>query len=402
MRAPLRVLCLDIEGGYGGSSRSLVELLRHVDRDAVAPEVWCRRDGPTRARLKALEIPVRVMPDMPKVSSLPRLSRNLAVYGRFALDWASASAFRRALLERIAGGIDLMHCNHEALFWLARWLRRQGLVPLTGHIRTNPWDTPFARFQARTIARSFDHLVFITENEWATVERLAGRSVAGTVIHNVAMPSEAPVEPHPAVPRDGRFRIASLSNYSWSRGVDRLVEVAEAAARRGRRDLCFVVAGDMTLPRSLPGGLGRVARRGGTLADWAAERAVADMFVFVGHVVEPERVLAACHMLAKPTREANPWGRDIIEAMAAGTPVASCGSYCCFVEDSVTGVLQPEFDVLALTERLIALADDRTACEALGKRARERVRRLCDGPARAAELAAVWGEVASTAVYLAH
>jgi len=113
---------------------SLVELLRHVDRDAVAPEVWCRRDGPTRARLEALGIPVRLAPDMPKVSSLPRLSRNLAVYGRFALDWARAGGFRRALLERVDAGIDLVHCNHEALFWLARWLRRHRRVALTGHL----------------------------------------------------------------------------------------------------------------------------------------------------------------------------------------------------------------------------------------------------------------------------
>jgi len=146
--APLRVLCLDIEGGHGGSSRSLVELLRHVDRAAVAPEVWCRRDGPTRARLEALGLPVRIAPDMPKVSSLPRLSRNLAVYGRFALDWARAGGFRRACralphghhverqVERLRNLIADWHapsweCEHDCLVGILVVLQRRSEL-LTG------------------------------------------------------------------------------------------------------------------------------------------------------------------------------------------------------------------------------------------------------------------------------
>ena len=77
MSAPrLRVLCLDIDGGFGGSSRSLYESLRHMDHAQVAAEVWCRRDGPARARYAALGIPCRIAADMPRMNSLPRVSRN--------------------------------------------------------------------------------------------------------------------------------------------------------------------------------------------------------------------------------------------------------------------------------------------------------------------------------------
>ena len=77
----LRVLCLDIEGGYGGSSRSLFESIRHLDRDRVSPEVWCGREGPIQVRYRALDVPCRTV-SWPRYSALPRLSRNLLGWGR--------------------------------------------------------------------------------------------------------------------------------------------------------------------------------------------------------------------------------------------------------------------------------------------------------------------------------
>lgn len=144
------------------------------------------------------------------------------------------------------------------------------------------------------------------------------------------------------------------------------------------------------MSRPLPGLLGRIGRLGGTLADYAAERGVADMFLFLGHVADPESVLAGCDVLAKPTREDNPWGRDIMEAMAAEKPVLTVGQWDGFVQNRRTGVLQPVFDADALSEELIALSANRPRVQSMGRAAREHVAKLCDGPRRAADLLDVW------------
>lgn len=391
---PLRVLCLDIEGGYGGSSRSLFETIRHLDRAAVALEVWCRREGAIQDRYRGIGVPCRVTPEMPKVSSLPLISRNLFVYTQFLRDFLASGGFRKTLAAEAGARFDLVHFNHEALFMLARWLGRRSAVPLTMHIRTNLHDTPFARWQNRAIAETMDHLVFITENERGTLERLAGRTTRGTVIHNIVSHSKQ-ITRHPSIPRDGRFKIACLSNYSWYRGLDRLVDVAAALAARGRRDVLFAMAGDMTLTRSLPGELGATARAGGTLAEYASRKGLADMFLFLGHVAEPETVLAACDALAKPTREDNPWGRDILEALAAGKPVLSVGADETFVQTGATGLLQAEFECEEMAAEIIRMADDRAYAKRLGAAGRARVLKLCDGPARAADLLEVWRSATS-------
>jgi glycosyltransferase involved in cell wall biosynthesis len=96
----------------------------------------------------------------------------------------------------------------------------------------------------------------------------------------------------------------------------------------------------------------------------------------------------------KPTREANPWGRDIIEALAAGRPVLSVGRYDRFVEDGVTGVLQPDFDADAMAGRIARLADNRDEIERMALAGAARVAALCGGPARAADLLGFWRELA--------
>lgn len=388
-----RVLCLDIEGGYGGSSRSLFQSLSHLPDDAVQPEVWCRRAGPIQALYASVEIPCAVMPGMPHVSALPRLSRNLYVFARARLRFPASRAFRDALCVVINERFDIVHFNHEALFLLACWLRRRTQVPFTMHFRTNLVPTLFARWQARRLTRVVDHAVFITENEQQSWQALGLEPAGQSVIYNIAGMAELAPESHPAIHANGRLKIASLSNYAWIRGVDRLVEVAAVLAARGRRDILFVVAGNMQLGGSLFGELGAISRQGGSLADYATARGVADMFQFLGHVSEPERVLAGCHALARLSREDNPWGRDVIEALGAGRPVIATGSYDRFVESDVTGMLLPVFSADTAADKIAQLADDRALVARLGASAQTRIETLCGGPARAADLATIWAEI---------
>ncbi len=338
-------------------------------------------------------IPCRVWPDMPKVSALPRLSRNLFAFSQAALEFIQARGFRKAFLAE-SRRVDLVHFNHEALFLLGRWLARRSRVVRTMHIRTNLWNTVFARWQTRLISTCCHRLVFITENEERTYRRLGG-TAPGVVIYNAAEVPDPFPEPHPSVSALDGFKLACLSNFGWNRGVDRLIEVGLILRRMGRNHVRFVVAGDMSLTRSLPGRLGDVARRGGTLKDYAEVMGVADMFLFLGHVQNPESILAACHVLIKPTREYNPWGRDILEALAMGRPVISVGTYDRFVEHNRTGLLFREYQAEEFARGIAYLADNPDMLSEMGEEATRRIRSLCTGLARAADLVAFWEKALS-------
>ena len=387
----LRVLCLDIEGGYGGSSRSLFESIAHLDSVDIDAEIWCKRPGPIQGRYNSIGVPVHVTPSMPKVSSLSRLSRNLYIYGSFIIDWLRSHSFRKRLVKA-ADNFDVVHFNHESLFLLARWLKPRTEAALSMHVRTNLNGTTFCKWQTRSIVNTLDHLIFITENEHRSTSAHSRQNAHGTVIYNIVQPNKA--RPIKTVPSDGRFKIACLSNYAWVRGLDRTIDIAKVLRANDRSDIVFVMAGDMSLTRSLPGELGKIGAAGGTLEDYVKINDLADWFLFLGHVPDPERVLAASDALIKPTREANPWGRDIQEGLAAGKPVISVGNYDKFVEDRVTGVIQKLFDADNMAERICELADDRGLAKRIGETGRNRILKLCDGPSRASDLLEVWRKMA--------
>ncbi|OHC67343.1 MAG: hypothetical protein A3H93_15185 [Rhodocyclales bacterium RIFCSPLOWO2_02_FULL_63_24] len=396
MLRPLRVLCLDIEGGYGGSSRSLFYVVKHLNRDLVLPEVWCKREGPIQAMYDALGIRVRIEPELPKLSSLPRFSRSAYANLRYLLALPGSSNLRARLVHEVNDRFDIVHFNHESLYLLARWLRKQ--TPRAGfvmHNRTMLWDSWFARRQARILVNFNDANIFISERERDNIRQLAGWN-GGVVINNVVEIPAASSFLHESASIDGGFKIACLSNYSWMRGIDRLVDVAVALRDLGRNEIRFVVGGKAELSGRLPGRLGEIAARNGTLADYAAALGVGEMFVFLGHVSDPERVLAACQVLAKPSREDNPWGRDILEALAMARPVLACGSCEEFVSPGETGFLYPcgeEFNPTRMAADIVRLADDPILLRRIGRQGQERVRDRCDGISRADDLLKVWKRV---------
>jgi len=364
-----------------------------MDRTRVGLQAWCAREGPIVARYAEIGVPCQVMRLMPRFSALPQLSRNILALARIALAFHRARPFLAALL-RETSTVDLIHLNHESLFLVGRWLRRRRRVPIVLHMRTMLPQTAIARWQVRLINRYVDRVVFISENERDCFARLGGDLSRGRVIYNIARPPAEPARRHPAIPEDGRFNVATLANFALVRGTDRLLDVAAELKRRGRRDIRLVVAGDMRLKGRLPVSLRAADPAAETLDALAHARGLDDMMLFLGHVAAPEQVLVASDVLLRTSRGNDPWGRDVLEALAAGKPVIATGSYDRFVETGVTGVLLPDYSAAAAADAICALADDRAQAVRLGAAGRNRVATLCDGPARAADLLGVWREAA--------
>ncbi|MDJ0951662.1 MAG: glycosyltransferase family 4 protein [Alphaproteobacteria bacterium] len=411
---PIRVLCLDSEGGYGGSSRSLYQLIRHMDHSATEIEVWCRASGPIQRCYDEIGVNNRVTPGLTKATTVFSLSRNIYIFGRAFWDVWRERQLRHDLVRAVNERFDLIHFNHPNLFLLARWLRRCTAVPFTMHVRVMLQDfyegtrgnrlsasvneetsALLARWQAETMSRCVDHFVFISENERDSFLDQGGQG-PGSIIYNAAMSSSNEIAAHPAIAEDQRFKIAVVENFRWSRGTDRLAEIAKALRRHERRDFLFVIAGDVRLSTFLTGELGRTARAGGTLADHFRKQGLDDYFLFLDHVSDPERVIAGCDVLISICRRAGPWGRSVIEAMSAARPVVGVGKWCGFVRPEETGILHAEFDAEKLAEDLIRLADDRETLASMGHAACAHILRLCDGPSRAADLLDVWQSVART------
>lgn len=384
------VLYLDIEGGRGGSSRSLRFLIEHLDKEAYRPFVALRESGTSAAAYDAAGVGHAIIPDMPAFR--PGSRRNWVSWLLYRLADARAGK-TRAKLGRIIRErqVRLVHVNHEGLALLGSELAREAGIPWICHLRNTYPDNAWSRWLYRQIATADGH-VYISENERSHIVALAELVAPppnGIVVYNFAPDLERPTEPDPRFLDAGdKLKIIILANLSPERGVDRVVDVAAALKRRGRQDFVFFVCGkDSRAARPWRKSFAKM------LVERIAAENLGDLVRFVGHVAEPERALVASDVLFRPRRQSNPWGRDVIEGMSAGMPVVAMGDYEGFVEHGRGGFIEPDFDADQIADHLVRLRDDPELRQQMGDHNRTKARGLFSGADNVSAIHALYRKI---------
>ena len=103
-----------------------------------------KKNGPITNLYKKINIEYKVNKLIPKITSVKKNSRNILIYLKFFLyDWLVSYGFRKQLIQDL-NDFDVVHLNHESLFFLANWLKKKVKCKITLHIRTNSFKTIFS------------------------------------------------------------------------------------------------------------------------------------------------------------------------------------------------------------------------------------------------------------------
>jgi len=381
----MRVLYIDIEGGFGGSSRSLYYMVAALDRTQVEPTVWHRTSGPISQRLDQIGIAHRVEPRI--ASIIPRARNNWKIWLASAPRLLRLPALARSIREFAP---DLLHLNYEGLVPLHIALCRGGAhIPTVMHVRTMSPANAIYRAYARHINSHIDHLIFITENERGRAEAAGvdlGR-VGGTVLYNPTSAESLAADEKPI--HTGPLRIVFLGTLDLPRGPDRLIGLAAELRRQ-----------DIPCRIDCYGGAQRYRKLflfpHRTLEELRARvhaEDLGDRIVFHGHVSGPEAILHNADLLIRPARAGDPWGRDVIEALAHGTPVLATGTYDRFVRPGETGFLFETWDDAAIASVIRTLSANRALLRRLSDNARTLARRLFDPAPYGARIVDIYDRV---------
>ena len=125
------------------------------------------------------------------------------------------------------------------------------------------------------------------------------------------------------------------------------------------------------------------------LKQFATLRNVDKDCIFLGHIDNPEELYPNIDILLKPTRDNNPWGRDLLEAMSCEVPVISVGSYSKFVNKN-TGYLMKKFDTKVCAHQINKISKNKVLKIKLGRQARHIIKKLCSKSACQTSLEKFW------------
>lgn len=380
-----RVLFVEMAHGFGGSIVSLFQLVRGMDRSLYEPIVLFYRPNAYLQQFRDLGVRVIVL-DAGLVESapttaiqLPRGARRSQEPGRLRRTLSSVFAVVRQVLPgaiRLLGiirreKIDLVHLNDVFIS------NREGAiaarlagVPCLSHIRAFEQLTSFDRF----LTQHVDAFVYISRAIAAVHERQGVPPDRGRVIHNALALEEFEA----AGDRAGARAELGLAAADQVVGL-----IGRLVAWKGHRVFLMAMA---KLTRTHPNlrcliiGDGEVTEPAyqRELVALAAELGLSERVVFTGYRPGIPALLPALDVLVHCSLKPEPFGRVIIEGMAAGVPVvgAADGAVPEIIEDGRSGLLAPPGDADALALAVGRLLDDPQLAESIRAAARRRVHDL--------------------------
>lgn len=290
----------------------------------------------------------------------PGWPRAMLKAARSALPDAGRRRLERWLRDRAP---DVAHVNCLPHVRGAAAGRAAGL-PVVWHLREILPPGSRRRWFAARLRRDAARIVAVSEavGRWVREEGLGDRLV---VVPNGVALAPAKLAPPEArgrlsIPGDG-FLVGLFGQLRRHKGGLEFVRAA-GLALQSEPGLRFLIAGSG--PERYVAALRREAAARG-----AAERV---------HIVPPlasvEPLLAAVDAVCLPTLTPDPFPRSVLEAMAAGLPVAAFrgGGVGEMVRDGETGILVEPGDVEGLAAAFLRMAGDPDAGRAMGRAGRRR------------------------------
>ena len=368
------ILYVSATGLVGGAERSLIELVRALDRERFRPCAALPGPGPLSDELREAGAEVVHVPEV-----RIRRTRNPLRLARMGIGWLRAvRGVARAARRTDA---DLIHSNNTVAHLIGAPAGGLTRLPVVWHVR----DLHRLRVLPHLLRPMTDAVVSVSR---AVDEGLPLR--AGSALARHVVPNGIDADAFERLARPGALR----AELGLSADALLLLMVGQMAPWKGhetflralarlqerRTDVTAVVAGSDLF--------GHGSGYAGSLRDLARDVGLGEAVRFLGQRDDVPTLVADCDVLVIPSR-AEPFGRVALEAMAIGRPVVgtNAGGLPEVVEDGRTGLLVAVDDPGALAAALARLADDAELRRAMGQAGRLRVRErfASEGIARAIE-----------------
>lgn len=363
-----RVLYVDHAEALGGAERSLLLLLKHLDRERFQPLLACNH-SPLAEAAAALDVPVFPV-EMPRIRGEP-LGPLRLLRGGLAL----ANVIRR---QRV----DIVHSNvMRASFYAALAATLTGR-PLVWHVRDI--HPPSERWYTRLMCRRASRAIAISQAVAAPLPCPAKVSVVYNGLDLEEYPPDldgTPARAELGLPTDAPVAGIVGRLQPW-KGQDRFLRAAAQVAQHLPEARFLVVGGGI-----FGGGEAYEAR----LRQLAADLGLVERVIFTGHREDLPRLLAALDVLVHCS-DAEPFGRVLIEGLATRRPLVAFadGAVPEIVQHGEIGLLVQPGDEQALAVAMAELLSDRERSRRMGAAGRRRVARYFTAAQTACSIEAVY------------
>ncbi|MBI3850099.1 MAG: glycosyltransferase [Verrucomicrobia bacterium] len=361
---PLRVLHVHNSADIYGASRSLVRLIKTIDRRRFKPLVVVPEEGLLKAMIEAQGVEVLVHPRLSIVTRQVFGSWRIVP---FLLNYPLSVLYLWRLIRR--RGIDLVHTNTGVVLSPALAARLAG-VPHMWHVRDwfqefrNVW--PAFSWYVRTLSQKVIAVSHAVAGQFEPRDNVV-------VIHNGFSLEEFQVprerlrgEFRARYGLDGEFVVGCVGRIKLVRKGQEVLVRATALLKKRGLDIKALIVG-----APFPGNESHLTQ----LQELVGELGIADRVVFTGELADARAAYAAMDVYAMTSAQPEPFGGVVMEAMSMGLPViaTNIGGSLDQVVGGVTGEFVPPDDATSLADGIERMMRKPELRQQMGSAARERI-----------------------------
>jgi L-malate glycosyltransferase len=383
---PLRVLLISVSSEVGGGERSLLEAAAQLPREVFDLQACCPPNSQMGRALRGAGIPVHDVP----FRRFRRSANPLTLAGQVRALYKGASEVTAVCRQQ---EIELIHANTDSSAIVAWETARATHLPFIWHCR----DMRPLHGLARVVSSAASAVVAISGAVEAHLRREGVKADKIRRIDNGVDLARFPERINTAEIRAAKraelgiraqapVLISVGALVPWKRH-ERFVETLSAVRKR-IPDAVGLLAGSDQFDQNKEY-VRQIQERANRFGLGPNELKMLEQRDDVPALLAAADVLVSCS-------ENEPFGRVLVEAAAAGMPVVSTrsGGKVEIVEEGVTGLLAAQTDIDALAMHCASLLQDVARRTTMGQMARLRAERLYDVRRTAAELAALFKDIA--------
>jgi glycosyltransferase involved in cell wall biosynthesis len=367
---------------YGGATKSLLLLLKSIKNDENEKIIYTISSGAAEIERGLLKYAGQL-----KVVKLKTISINQVYtdsYIKFKINALhSCKGFVDILIE---DKIDILHINTTVFPQVPKWIKNNSTIKIITHIREyiDPDNnSALKNYLVNRLSDYSDALIAISDNEvkaFKTNENIYilpnpfDFSKITNIKSNFRKDHNIP---------GNTILVAMMSHFSRAKGHENFLNALRIILDRNNPldQFLFVIVGfrdKRTWWKLLIKRMLLIEDYTTHILSYIKNNSLAEKVMVMPYISNVFEILAAVDIVVRPANSADPWGRDIIEAMAFAKPVVATGTSEFFVENGKTGYLVSSQDPVTLADKIEDLLSNRQKRIQFGNNGLAKIQPLCD------------------------
>jgi glycosyltransferase involved in cell wall biosynthesis len=382
-----KILYLNPTAEVGGAERSLLDLLKHLDKGKFHPIVSFPSEGTLMGELTRMGIETKVIPFHKEISTLSRENGNRSLRQMLLIPWHLIPTILEIASFVRSRDVDVIATNGIKCHFIGSAVSLMTRKKLIWHVR-DLIETEWLRWKLRSWGRFFPDKIIT--NSHAVGHIFPGNTRKETVYNGINLSYFGPgidggqVRSEYEIGKETML-IGTIGHFAPLKGYEELLDAMAEVAREGF-DVKLAIVGEAIYQNS------NVYKR--KILMKANSAGLKEKIIFTGFKENIPEILASFDIFVLPSRSEG-FGRVNLEAMAMGKPVVSTnvGGIPEVVLDGVTGILVPPGNAKSLSHAIMRLLNDPRLRASMGRKGRKRVEQYFTLHAHVQRVQEIYGEV---------